>query len=456
MSNLLSTLMNTAGSLEVFQRSLTVIQNNVANASTPGYARQTATLLAAPYDPQSALQGGVRFGTVANARDEFCEAAVQRQSAEAGYDEQRVSDLQSVEALFPVDGQSGVPGALNKLLDSFSAWSLKTNDPLARQTVLDRAGDFAQAVQTVSNGLNQARSDADRALRGEVDTINRLADRVRDLNVRRNQGNQQDAGLDTEMHNTLEELSSHAGISTLRSSDGAVTVMMGGSVPLVLGEHLWPISLAANNAGAQVLSAQGQDVTASATGGRLGGLLDTRNRLLPGVSGKVDAFAQGFADQANTILTGGLVSAGPPPVAGTALFTYNPIQPGSTMQVQAGLKSRDLAAIDPGAASEANGIALKLAGLSQPQIIGGVQASYTQYYSALASQVGGELSASKSDASLNQEMLTQAQNIRKERSGVSLDQEAAALLEFQRAYEATARMLKTLGDLTEEAINILK
>jgi len=40
-------------------------------------------------------------------------------------------------------------------------------------------------------------------------------------------------------------------------------------------------------------------------------------------------------------------------------------------------------------------------------------------------------------------------------SGVSLDEEAAKLIEYQRAYEASARFIKTINDLTGELINLL-
>ena len=62
MGNLLTSLLNTANSLRAVERALTVTENNVVNASTPGFAKQTATFEAMPFDLTVGLPGGVISG----------------------------------------------------------------------------------------------------------------------------------------------------------------------------------------------------------------------------------------------------------------------------------------------------------------------------------------------------------------------------------------------------------
>jgi len=62
MSNLLSLLISSSSTLDAYGRVLETAQNNVANASTPGYAKQRVELYALPFDPQSGSTGGVRAG----------------------------------------------------------------------------------------------------------------------------------------------------------------------------------------------------------------------------------------------------------------------------------------------------------------------------------------------------------------------------------------------------------
>ena len=52
-------LLGASSALDAFQYALNVTQNNIDNASTPGYAKQTVDLQADPFDPAVGLGGGV-------------------------------------------------------------------------------------------------------------------------------------------------------------------------------------------------------------------------------------------------------------------------------------------------------------------------------------------------------------------------------------------------------------
>jgi len=56
----------------------------------------------------------------------------------------------------------------------------------------------------------------------------------------------------------------------------------------------------------------------------------------------------------------------------------------------------------------------------------------------------------------SEQLLLQARAMRDEVSGVSLDEEAVHLIEFQRAYQASARLITVLNELTEITINLLR
>ena len=59
-------------------------------------------------------------------------------------------------------------------------------------------------------------------------------------------------------------------------------------------------------------------------------------------------------------------------------------------------------------------------------------------------------------SSCTQQLLTQAQGVREQTSGVSLDEEATRLIQFQRAYQASAQLLSVLNQLTGTVINMLQ
>src|SRR5580658_6958549 len=113
MGSLFGTLNSSLDAIEAFQTALNVSQNNVSNASTPGYAAQVANLEALPFDPSSGLTGGVEAGPPQSTQDEYVNQAVNSQVAQQGNFSAQSSALGSIQDLFDVSGQTGVVGALN-------------------------------------------------------------------------------------------------------------------------------------------------------------------------------------------------------------------------------------------------------------------------------------------------------------------------------------------------------
>src|SRR5256885_9810904 len=90
MSNLLASLISSAGTLEAYGRVLETAQNNVSNSSTPGYAKQRMSLHALPFDPSGGATGGVRAAELESSRNEYAETAVREQTVATGYQRQLV------------------------------------------------------------------------------------------------------------------------------------------------------------------------------------------------------------------------------------------------------------------------------------------------------------------------------------------------------------------------------
>jgi flagellar hook-associated protein FlgK len=79
MGTLFGALNNSLSAIEAFQNALDVTQNNVTNASTPGYASQTATFQADPLNLSGGLDGGVSSGPAQSSDSHYADQAVQTQ-----------------------------------------------------------------------------------------------------------------------------------------------------------------------------------------------------------------------------------------------------------------------------------------------------------------------------------------------------------------------------------------
>ncbi|HZY74595.1 MAG TPA: flagellar hook-associated protein FlgK [Edaphobacter sp.] len=465
MSNLFAALRGSADALSIFERQLSVAQNNVANASTPGYVRQRLSLQARPFDPNGGIEGGVTTGPLESARDIYAEAAVQRELTSSGKWQQQVDTLTSLQTNFDLTGEGGIPGALNQLYESFSSWGVTPNDATARNGVITAAQNVVSAFNTTAGQLSRASSDADTQIKSLVEQVNSLSKRIQQYNTQRQAGNR-DPAIDAGMYSAVEELSELVPVTTLKQSDGSMTVLLGGQTPLVVGEFQYSIGAnVASSAG--LVDSAGRDITAQVTSGKLGGLLDLRNNLFASLRGDgsqqggLNQLAQAFADRVNGLLTAGNISDGPPPVPGVPLFTYDAAgstNVAATLALDPAVTADQLAAIDPGPPYASNGIPLALAQLSSPTSpadkIG--NASYAQFYGSLAAAVGNAASNAKSNYSLQQDLVTQARDLRQQSSGVSLDEEAINVLQFQRSYQAAAKMISVLDELTQTVVNLIR
>jgi flagellar hook-associated protein 1 len=452
MSNILTTLLDSANALQVYGDVFSTIQNNLTNAQTPGYVKQDQSLLPLPFDPATGLSGGVMAGPLISARSEYVEQAVRNQRQELGSAQQRAADMGQIEPLFSVASGAGIAGALSKFFDSFSQLSVNPNDQVSRQAVLTAAGEVGQAFHQNAFAIGEVSANVDHQIRDSVDGINQIAGQLAALNrhFQQNIAAKQDAGLDAQVHSTLEELSQVANFTVIRAADGTFNVYLGGQTPLVIGSDQFKVSADFSAPQTAIRDFQGNDITSQISSGQLGALFQEKNTTIPGYLGSLNALAQGFADTVNGALAQGVDKNGNPPAVN--LFTYNAAV-GAAASLGAGAIAPDQIAAALAAAPGGNGNALAIAALATQPSFNGL--TFTQAYGNLAGQVGGDVANARQEQNTAQNVLAQAQALRASRSAVSLDEEATRLLQFQQAYQAVGKLVSTLDGLTQTLMDII-
>jgi flagellar hook-associated protein 1 FlgK len=474
MSNLLASFGVSGHTLDVFQQALTVVQNNVSNSSTPGYAKQQLNLEAMPFDITQGLVGGVAARGLQDSRDQYAEEAVQGQTQALGQYTAQAQGTNTIQGFFDVTGTDGVAAALSNLFQSFSAWSSSPGDPTARQDVLAKAGALAQSINGLANSLGQTAQNMDGQISSTVDQINGIAAQIRQYNVQKLKDTQPDPGQDARLYSALESLSQLTNFSTVRQSDGTVTVMLGGGTPLVIGDRQdsiqskvevdTPAANPQSPPAAHILDSQGNDITAEISSGQLGGLLDTRNRVLGSIigdaqrQGTLNQLAQGLADTVNQILQSGTVSSDPGAAKGAALFTYSTADAtaaAASLKLNPEITADQLAPVDTD--GNANGNANQLAALANATgAIGTIAGlNFTEFFGQIATGVGQQNQAATANQQAQQQVVAQTKSLREQVSGVSLDEQAVNVLQFQRAYQATAQVLSVLNSIADATLAIL-
>jgi flagellar hook-associated protein 1 FlgK len=465
MSSLLAALANGGNALRQFEKAVTAVQSNVVNASTPGYAAQQLQFTAAPFSPDSGLYGGVEVNGIGSTRDEFAEAAVRRQASQEGFYGQRVQTMSSIESAFDVGTSGGLTDTMQSLFNAFSAWAQQPNDANTQQQVIAAAGDVAVAFRQTAQQIQNSATDAIQQAQTQVAKINAIGAQIAQIN-RTLQQSGNAVSDNSDLYSKLEDLSAIASFTVTRSSDNTVTVLLNGQVPLVIGEHSYQLqagpqgtSTPGSPPSLQITDASGQDVTSQFTTGSLGAIVQSVNQDVAsllggnGTVGSLNQLAMTFANRVNSLLMSGTNASG---ASGAPLFQVSGDGSSASTLSLTDITPDQLAAVDPGPPAVANGIAAQLSGLnsssnSQDQVNG---LSYMDFYGQITSQVGSTSANAQTNQSRYSQLASQARSLRSEVSGVSLDEEAVRLVEFQRAYDATARTVTTINQMMDTLMQI--
>jgi flagellar hook-associated protein 1 FlgK len=490
MSNLLTSLMTTANSMKAFERSIAAVQNNVNNVSTTGYAKQRQLLDAQLFLPDQGFAGGVRAGAVVSYRDQLAEREVQLQQNRLGYYEQRARQLAEIEANFGLEANEGLQGAFNRMFAATASWSINVNNLGLRSDVLERAHGVAEAFNDLSARLTIRRSVLNDQIEKATAEVNALAERIQNLNraIRSDNSPNNDAGVEAQLMSALEELSDIVNFQALQERDGSFTILLGGQVPLVIGDQRFvlPSAQLGDPAGVSFIGADGRNITGLLNGGRLGALLKVRNDDLPEYIRRLDVLAANFADGdttvdpnatgdgANTILKRGYYydySTTPPTLKqGQPLFIFEAglegtaggikLNPNLTPEMLAPLEGNP-PGVDPDlvpvTVTSTNGIALKLTALGtarDPRNPNDL--TFIEEYAQLVGKVGRDSADSSIILDVQQQITVQARLFRDELSKVNLDEEAAFLIGYQRAFEANAQLMRVISELTDVTLQMVR
>ncbi len=243
----MSTVLMNIGARAMFanQAALQVIGNNIANANTVGYSRQSIELATAL--PQFSGAGyfgkGVDVKTVSRAHNEFLSREVGLSRSQASADATRSAQLKQLEKVFPL-GETGVGHAANEFLNAFVDVASQPQDVASRQVALARAEEMAARFRSAGEQLDNLQSGVSHGLQAAVSNVNSLAARFADLNAQiagtRGSGHEPNDLLD-QRDQVLRELSDQLQVSSVPASDGSLSLFIGGGQALVLGGKANPL-----------------------------------------------------------------------------------------------------------------------------------------------------------------------------------------------------------------------
>lgn len=460
MASTFGSLSTALSALTYSRAAMDVASGNIANVNTDGYTRRRieSAAVGAPTAPAmwSRYDGhgdGVAVTGVTRMTDALLVARVRTEHGQQHLADVSQSGLEDLESSVNEPGSNGVSAALT---DFRSAWHEVAINPLAsspaRNVVLGKAQALAAAIGTQSRAVADTMGTQVQRLQSTVDETNSVAAGLADANKAIAAGKAGGADvsdlLDTRDRLTLR-LSELTGATATMRPDGQADVSLGG-VPLVVGNQASSLSIAS---GVSATGApDGNPVTftvtdpsgsaaplATISAGDAGGSVKLLNFTLPAYQQGLDAVARQLADTVNTQHQAGYDALGNP---GTAMFSYDPASPASSLSV---------AITDPSlvAASSIPVMGTDTGNADALASAVGVDGQYRQLVAGLGTSVQGA-----QRASANQQVLTnQFDNAREQQAGVNIDEETVAMMQNQRAYEAAAKVMSTIDSVLDTLIN---
>ncbi|HXA83245.1 MAG TPA: flagellar hook-associated protein FlgK [Methylomirabilota bacterium] len=458
MGSLSASLNIAVGSLLAEQGAIETTSNNIANVTTPGYSRQRADLTeTSPIEVGNLTLGtGVQLQDVTSLRDSILDLRVNQETQQQGKLNAFIGGGQQIQSLFNETSGTGLQAPLTALFNSFQQLSVNPSDLTTRQSVITSAQNLAQALNQTSNNLTTQQQNTDLAVKQSVEQINSLTTQIAQVNlqVAGAAGTGANAGPFIDQRQQLiNQLSSYVDVSTVDAGGGSVTLTTSAGTPLVVGGQSFALSTQPNaTTGFQDIYSGSTNITSQITEGQLAGQLQLRDQEIPSIRNSLDTLAYNLSNAVNTQQQAGYDLSG---TAGGPLFTPLTQQAGAAAASKVAITDPNKIAASGGPApgnSGDNTNANALLALQNQQIVSGQ--TPIGYYGGLVFQVGNDVSSAQTQQQSGSLVLQQIQNLQGEVSGVDINEEAANLVRYQNAYQASAQVTSIINTLMLATINM--
>ncbi len=486
--------------LQAQQAALNVVGHNIANVNTPGYTRQRADLSAG----QSQVEGQIYFGTgvtlssVQGIRDRFLDLQIYRETAKQTGADERYSAVNAIASTLGDTGSTGIAAQIQAFFQGFQDLSTKPEDAALRTSLLGKAQAMVTGLQTKYQLLEDQRGNADQSIGALVAEVNTLTGQIARLNQRISTEVTPGADNDARDQRTslTDKLAGLVGINVVENPNGEYQITLdSGTAVLVTGSSSLDLEtkrggdgylqLVSDMNGAKV------DVTSAIKDGTLGAKLDLRGNILVGFQAQLDQIAAGLAKAVNLTQRAGIAQNG---LAGQDFFQNasklnvdsltglptadglpNSISTATASLSGAGWTDRYkgmvnllsvnaalvkdpslIAAAGAGGAKGDNANALLIADFQNNSMaveMGGTFTGFTSAVAALVTDLGSQAQNYKAQSTAQQNLVSALQAQRDSVSGVNLDEEASSMMTLQRGYQASARFISVINQLTDQLVN---
>jgi len=484
--SLTSALTSARNSLSVRSAETEIVSRNVAGVNEAGYTLKRANVAT---DQIS----GVRLLGVSRTADTALFLSMMKASSDSAARSSLLSGVNTLQqTVDPTMGDATPTGRLGALQDALTQAAATPSDQTLLQNAVDKAQDLVRTLQDASTTVQGVRKTADTDLAASVSNINSLLSQFQTVNARvvSNTALGKDATSDLDARDKiLSQLSSEIGIRTSIRQNGDMQIYTDGggtlfdTTPREVSFKA-TTSFDANTTGNAViidgLPVTGPNAVMGVKSGKIFGLSQVRDVVAPAYQSQLDEIARGLINAYSE-----LDNTGDPASAAAGLFrdgTSTTIPSGLTP----GLASRLSVAATVDRKQGGNPFLLRDGGISNPgspayklnatgaasfvdrlnalavanqnsQIFDSAGGAITSgslalYASSSTGWIEGQRQTASTESDQKSAFLDRATQALSSATGVSLDTEMSKMLDLERAYQGSAKLISVVDNMLQSLL----
>ena len=437
-----------ASGLRAYRASLAVTGDNIANAQTIGYARRSVRLeeVSITSAPDFRYRNRARFDGVdvaatLRATDTWRTSDTRLAASAHGRSEAVARWMVAAETGLS-DSDTGTGASLARMFASGSLLAADPNNRAPRSAFLSSIDEAAQSVRSNAGALSRVSTGIAEAAQASVNGVNDSLAALADLNLairRTGVGSTANAELSDQRDRLIDGIAAQTDVTASIAADGTATLTRAGAT-LADGVKaaVLTMTVAADGRLSFTQTFNAVVTTFTPNGGAMDGLSSSANTVADRRTA-LDGLAVDLATALNTWHANGRTPAN---AGGAAL-----------LDASGGAAMLALLASDPGqvAAADVSGVANgNVLALSGVKSTSGVEPGWAALVSAQAQATA----AARADASRTVARRDTADGARDAVEGVDLDREAADLVRFQQAYEASARVIQIAKETIDTILRL--
>ncbi len=453
--------------LMINQTALQTTSHNIANRATEGFSRQRVDIQTSPpvWEGNHRIGTGAMAGGISRTNNPWLEKQIEREGSHLAFAEGRASGLQKIESVFNEQTIKGLSGSISDFFNSFRELASNPESAVARSVVRDNSVAMINNFQGVDRQVDNLTKELNSQIEAGVGEINQITKEIAKLNekilsveITGTNANDERDRRDLLVKRLADKVdinySEDTKTGTLNITAGKTGILVAGTSYEQLrtgrtADNKIQVLYELSDGGAVV------DITDQFKRGGIGGAIDVRDNIVTDIKNHIEVLSYNISNEVNKAHMEGFDRNGQQgqmlfDIPQDGEFVIGNLKLNKSIQDDASLIA---AAAKPNSVGD-NTTANVIHSLQFKPLMNDGQYTFDDFYNAKVGQIGTLTQRENSAFETQKNIVDQLKNTREGISGVNLDEEASKMIEFQKSFEASARIIKMADEMFDTVLSL--